>query len=166
MPIDHEHKTARLGSRSPGLSPRTSFDTQPAPNTYEHSQATMTWQLLHPHSCSDGISSRSYLIRASPALSAPMSLDHSPLHPAVPPPGVRQYAADRSWVARPGKINRMTRRSTCSWAYSPQPNESIYGRLSPYVLCSTAYPCRIRNGKRHAAMPDTRRGHKGASKSA
>jgi len=113
MPIDHEHKTARLGSRSPGLSQRTSFDTQPVPNTYEHSQATMTWQLLHPHSCSDGISSRSYLIRASPALSAPMSLDHSPLHPAVPPSGVRQYAADRSWVSRqplatfrgPGKIN-------------------------------------------------------------
>ena len=68
MPIDHEHKTARLGSRSPGLSPRTSLDTQPAPNTYEHSQATMTWQLLHPLSHANlrgGIRPRSYEYRVA-----------------------------------------------------------------------------------------------------
>ena len=47
-----------------------------------------------------------------------------------------------------------------------QPDEPIYGRLSPYILCLTAFPCRIRNSKRHAAMPDTKRGHKGASKTA
>ena len=131
MPIDHEHKTARLGSRSPGLSPRTSFDTQPAPNTYEHSQATMTWQLLHPHSCSDGISSRSYLTRASPALSAPMSLGHSPIHPAVPPSSVRQYAADRSRVSRPGKINTHNPETHMFLCVFAQPDEPIYGRLSP-----------------------------------
>ena len=54
-----------------------------------------------------------------------------------------------------------------------QPDEPIYGRLSPsYVICFTVYPCRIRNSKRHAAMParpsrdDTKRRNKGASKSA
>ena len=85
----------------------------------------MTWQLLHHHSCSNGTRSRSYLIRASPALSAPMSLDHSPLYPAVPPSDVRQYAADRSWVSRqplatcrgPGKIN------------THDPNPHVPGRI-------------------------------------
>ena len=33
-----------------------------------------------------------------------------------------------------------------------------------YVLCFTAYPCRTHNGKRHAATPHTKRGHKGANK--
>ena len=99
-------------------------------------------------------------------MSAPMSLDHSPLHPAVPPPGVRQYAADRSWVSRPGKINTHNPETHMFLGVFAQPDEPIYGRLSPYILCLTAYPCRIRNSKRHAAMPDTKKGHKGASKSA
>ena len=62
----------------------------------------------------------------------------------------------------PGKINTHDPETRMFLGVFAQLDKPIYGRLSPYVLCFTAYPCRIRNGKRHA---DTKRGHKGANKS-
>ena len=176
LPIHLSHLTRREGTLpTPTLNPSLASNRnkpishQPTTRTATRGQCSMP--IDHEHK-----TVRIYisLIRASPALSAPMSLDptrstrlfllqvfdntqliaHAYRGSHWPP------AADRE------RSTGMTRRSTCPWAYLPQPDEPIYERLSPYVLCSTAYPCCIRNGKRHAAMPDTRRGHKGTNKSA